>query len=368
MEEREQDSPAEKSPIGNQESHEQAESGWDQLRRVLESHPQGKVLVLSHRSPDPDALGALLGVRFLLSEGAGRTAVIATRGRIQRAENVAMVRELGLNFADYEQIELDDFVGCVLVDTQPGFGHTEVPPGVPIIAVFDHHERKDDSPSVEILHADIRPEVGATSSMVFEYIQSAGLELDTLTATSLFCGIRFDTADLAHATGPLDEEAYYETMRRADKAQLARIKNPALPADYYRELARALKGAKRHGSMILGLLGVVSNPEMIAEMADFFLRMENCQWALVGGGFEGRYYVSLRTQHMPAYPLLARILREDGSFGGHGRIAGGQVSLDPESPDDDRRRLERRLRARSLHILESVDGIDVDDQSGSPIA
>jgi len=324
--------------------------------------------VISHRSPDPDALGALIGVRFLLSEGAGREAVIATRGRIQRAENVAMVRELGLNFADYEQIDLSEYVGCVFVDTQPGFGHTEVPVGVPILAVIDHHERKNDKAEFEILHADIRPDVGATSSMVFEYIQSAGLRLDTLTATSLFCGIRFDTADLAHETGPLDEEAYYETMRRADKPQLSRIKNPALPADYYRELGRALKGAKRHGSMILGLLGVVSNPEMIAEMADFFLRMENCHWALVGGAYEGRYYVSLRTQHRPAYPLLKRVLEEDGSFGGHGRIAGGQVPLDEESPDDDRRRLERRLRARALHILESVDGIDSGEQSGKPIA
>jgi nanoRNase/pAp phosphatase (c-di-AMP/oligoRNAs hydrolase) len=343
------------------------EAGWARLSQVIQAFRPGPILVLSHRSPDPDALGALLGVRFLLQEGAGREAIIATRGRIQRAENVAMVRELGLNFANYEQLDYSEYAGCVLVDSQPGFGHTEVPEGVPILAVFDHHEQAEDAPQVEILHADIRPDVGATSSMVYEYIRDAKLELDCLTATSLFCGIRFDTADLAHDTGALDEEAYYATLKRADKPQLARIKNPALPADYYRELGKALRHAKRHGSMVLGLLGVVSNPEMISEMADFFLRMEDCHLALVGGAFEGKYYVSLRTQYRPAYPLLERILKDDGSFGGHGRIAGGQVQLDEENTDEDRRRLERRMRARALLILESVDGVQATKKDGNPI-
>jgi nanoRNase/pAp phosphatase (c-di-AMP/oligoRNAs hydrolase) len=342
--------------------------GWAELERVLGEQPEGPVLVLSHRSPDPDALGALIGVRFLLTEGAGRQALIATRGRIQRAENVAMVRELGLSFAEYERVEPEDYVGCVLVDTQPGFGHTEVPSSIPVLAVIDHHQPHAGESPARILCRDIRPDVGATSSLVYEYLRDARLELDTLTATSLFCGIRFDTSDLAHGTGALDEEAYYATLKRADKAQLARIKNPSLPADYYRELGRALKRAKRHGSLVMALLGVVSNPEMIAEMADFFLRMENCHWSVVGGAYEGKYYVSLRTQYRPAYPLLERVLQGDGSFGGHGGIAGGQVPLDPDNPDDDRRRLERRMRARALHLLESVDGVGADAKEGRPIA
>lgn len=342
--------------------------GWPELSRTLQELEPGRLLVLTHRSPDPDALGALVGVRFLLREAGGRDALIATRGRIQRAENVAMVRELGLNFASYETLDTSDYVGCVLVDTQPGFGHTEFPPGMTVVAVLDHHEPHDDGPVVPVLCEDVRPGVGATSSLVYEYIRDAELALDAPTATSLFCGIRFDTADLAHETGPLDEEAYYETLRRSDKAQLARIKTPALPGDYYRELGRALTRSKRYGSLVMGLLGVVSNPEMIAEMADFFLRMENCHLALVGGAHDGRYYVSLRTQHHPAYPLLERVLRDDGSFGGHGRIAGGQVPLDPENADEDRRRLERRIRARALHLLESLDGVGSEAQAGKPIA
>jgi nanoRNase/pAp phosphatase (c-di-AMP/oligoRNAs hydrolase) len=350
----------------------QGETRFRQLERLLAGRPAGPVLVLSHQSPDPDALGAVVGMRFLLKEGLGRDAVIATRGRIQRAENVAMARELGLYFADQDTLDRSGFAGSVLVDSQPGFGHTAVPHDLPLLAVVDHHEPAEGPPAMDVLHEDIRPGVGATSSLVFEYIRDAGLRLDPHTATSLFCGIRFDTTDLAHDVTPLDEEAYYATLRMADKGQLARIKNPKLPPDYYRELARTLRRAKRHGSLVLALLGPISSPEIVAEMADFFLRMENCHWSVVGGAHEGTFHISVRTQFRPAFPVLDLLLQGEGSFGGHGRIAGGQVPLDPSGTgaggDDARRRLERRIRARALHILESVDGSGRDAQEGRPVA
>jgi nanoRNase/pAp phosphatase (c-di-AMP/oligoRNAs hydrolase) len=346
------------------------EEAYSHLARVLEREASGaRFLILTHQSPDPDALGALVGVRYLLERGFGRAAEVATRGRIQRAENVAMVRELGLRFADYATLDHSAFSGTLLVDTQPGFGHTEVPDDIPLLAVFDHHEADAKGPPVQVPHWDVRPEVGATSSLVYEYVRESKIELDTHAATSLFCGVRFDTADLAHAVGALDEEAYNATLRRADKAQLARIQRPPLPPDYYRELGQALRHAKRYGSLVVALLGEVTNPGTIAEMADFFLRMENCHWSLCGGANEGTYYVSLRTQHRPAYPLLARILRGEGSFGGHGSIAGGQVQLGSEgSGDDELRRLERRIRARALHLLETLDGFGPEEMEGRPIA
>ncbi len=340
---------------------------YSNLARVLAREAGGRLLILTHQSPDPDALGALVGVRYLLERGFAREAEVATRGRIQRAENVAMVRELGLRFADYATLDRSAFSGVVLVDTQPGFGHTEVPPDVPLFAVIDHHQPHPKGPPAPVPHWDVRPEVGATSSLVYEYVRESGIELDTHAATSLFCGVRFDTSDLAHAVSPLDEEAYYATLRRADKAQLARIQRPPLPQDYYRELSSALRHAKRYGSLVAALLGDVTNPGTIAEMADFFLRMENCHWSLCGGANEGTYYVSLRTKHRPAYPLLERILRGEGSFGGHGTIAGGQVQLGPGA-DDELRRLERRIRARALHLLETLDGFEPEEMEGRPVA
>jgi nanoRNase/pAp phosphatase (c-di-AMP/oligoRNAs hydrolase) len=331
------------------------------LRSVLaEAAPDGRpgrFLVLTHTSPDPDALGALVGVRQLLTVGFGHEVQLATIGRIHRAENLAMVRELELEFDDYSELDPTQFDGSFLVDTQPGFGHTVVPPGTPLLAVFDHHHvpesRREEVRRLEVPHLDVREDTGATSSIVYEYLREAGVGLDDHTATALFCGVRYDTADLSQNASPLDEEAWYETFRRSDRVRVAHIARPRLPAIYYRELRRSLRLARRHGTLVLCLLGQVVNPESVAEMADFFLRMAHCRWSLVGGAYEGVYYVSLRTEpgSEDAYPLLERVLDGEGSFGGHGRVAGARIQL-VGSTEVAVTELEARLAERAIELVE----------------
>jgi nanoRNase/pAp phosphatase (c-di-AMP/oligoRNAs hydrolase) len=329
----------------------------DELRAALERALGGlaaqRILVLTHRSPDPDALGALVGTAFLLEGAFGLVPEIATIGRIFRAENLAMVRELALDFAAYGELEPGHYAGAVLVDSQPAFGHTVLPDGVPILAVFDHHQKPVlREPAHLVAHEDVRLGVGATSSIVYEYLRDAGLVLDVRTATALCLGVRFDTADLSmHATA-LDQEAFLETFARADKTRLAHIRNPDLPPAYYRELGRALQRSRVHGPLVWGLLGRVQNPESVAELADFFLRREGCEWALVGGAFETTYHLSLPTDpaKIEAYPLMERLLEGEGSFGGRGAVAGGQLTL-AGTDLAELFALERRLRRAVLKLV-----------------
>ena len=343
------------------------------LRAALEAAAEAagsrRFLILTHRSPDPDAMGAAVGMQLLIEQAFGLEATVATVGRIHRAENLAMVRELDLEFADSETIDHAPFAGLVLVDTQPSFGHTQIPGELPVVAVIDHHEppeedveqdegspRKDDPtdpPLADGVHEDIRVGVGATSSMVFEYLRSAGVDPDPRTAGAIFCGVRYDTGDLGEGVTELDQRAWFQCFRRADQAALQRIQRPALPPEYFAQLASALRLARSHGRMVLCLLGEVVNPEAVAEMADFFVRLEGCRWSLVGGAYEGRYYLSLRTSagERGAYTLLGVVLDGQGSFGGHGRIAGGRVDLD-DPGEVAVRELERTLRERVLALLE----------------
>jgi nanoRNase/pAp phosphatase (c-di-AMP/oligoRNAs hydrolase) len=327
------------------------------LRTVIEARRTvwagRQPLILTHRTPDPDALGAMYGLELLLRRAFDLAPALAASGRIARAENVAMLRELELDFADAERLEKKRYGGIFLVDTQPGFGHSPLPEGIPVVAVFDHHR----PPDVEALrgrklppHYDLRLDVGATSSLVYGYLRDAGIELDVRTATALCCGVRFDTLDLAISATPLDAEAFYETFRLADHQKLARIQRPTLPPVYYRDLYRSLSRARRYGPAVLGFLGRVTHPESVAEMADFFRRMEGCRWSLAGGAVGQTYHLSLRTDAAEAYPFLQHVLGREGSFGGRGTVAGGQVKLET---DDWRelQRLERRLRGRALELL-----------------
>ena len=337
----------------------------EHFRAVLERHAQGvpesrrRVLVLTHRGPDPDAIAACEGNRHLCREGFGLEAEVATVGRIHRAENLAMVRALGLTTKTYEEIQSEDFFGAVLVDTQPEFGHTFLPEAIPVLAIFDHHVPPTDARrGVTAEHRDVRLGLGATASMIYEYLRDAQVEIPKLVATALFCGVRYDTADLSRNSSTLDEEAYYATFRLADRGLISSINHPPLPRAYYVELKAALDVARVHGPLVIALLGNVSHPEFVAEMADFFLRMKGISWVVVGGACEDEleYVLSLRTDYAfgNAYPLMARVLGGLGSFGGHGHIAGARIDLE-DLGKSTISSVERALRQNAFGILGSPD-------------
>ena len=348
----------------------------DQLKAALAAasaaadlKARGRFLVLTHRGPDPDALGACEGLRQLLNEGMGYEPVVATLGEIHRAENIALVEELGLDLEDYDSIDHSRFAGVLLVDTQPEFGHTVVPDDLPVVAVFDHHvtPTSESEASVPVAFSDVRLKVGATSSMIQGYLKEAGLEADSTTASALFCGVRYDTADLSRNATAVDEDAYLKTFQNADRGAIARIAHPPLPLNYYSELSRALSCARRHGPLVLALMGQVENPASVAEMADLFLRMEGCSWALVGAGYGDEYVLSLRTDPAfgRAYPLMQRVLDGQGSFGGHGHIAGGRIFLS-DAGESTVRATEREIRTHALALLGSK-GEDGIPEEGRPL-
>ncbi len=327
-------------------------------------------LILTHRSPDPDAMGAAIGMRALIENAFDMKATVATVGRIHRAENLAMVRELGLQFADSEAIDHDAFAGLVLVDTQPSFGHTTIPGDLPVVAIIDHHEAPGapDPDEESDSYSDVRIGVGATSSMVFEYLREAGVKPDARTAGAIFCGVRYDTGDLSEGVTELDQRAWYQCFRLADQSSLQRIQRPPLPHEYYSQLAVSLRNARRHGDMVLGLLGEVVNPESVAEMADFFVRLEGARWALVGGAYNGEYYLSVRTDvaERGACDLLEQVLAGRGSCGGHGRIAGGRVQLE-EPHAESMAELETALRERVM-LVAGKNKDDATISEGLPLA
>jgi len=80
------------------------------------------------------------------------------------------------------------------------------------------------------------------------------------------------------------------------------------------------------------VLGCVPYPDAVAEVADFFMRLEIAKWSVCLAPHEGFLHVSLRTTETEgsAGRLLASIL-PSGMAGGHGMIAGGKVKLTKET-------------------------------------
>lgn len=311
--------------------------------------PEGRVVLCTHRHPDPDGLGALTGVQFLLQQRLGLASDFVLEGRIRRAENAAMRDLLNIRGLPKGSVDPAAYCGVVLVDSQPGFSHTHPPGGLPILAVIDHHRGPKDegvAAAPPRFHW-VDESYGATSTMVHDLLRAFEVEPDERVATALFCGVRYDTNNLMRGAGPRDEKAFRWLEQRANRRILAEIDDPPLPRAWFQQMHQALITCRMHGPLVLTLLGEIANPETVAEVADWLLRLEGRTWSLAGGACEGLYQVSLRTDATgaDAYPAMRAILGGEGSCGGHGRMAGGQVPLEGRSVDEVRRMLrERTLR------------------------
>ena len=321
------------------------------LSRVLQG--RRRLLVLTHKNPDPDSLGGAMGLQEFARKVVGVDSDFAVTGRILRAENQTMVRELGITMRALSDLDLSQFDCFALVDTQPGFGHTFVPPGIDLDIVIDHHlcEEREERMR-EPNYVDVRTDVGATSSLVASLLLSAGIEPSREVATALAYGIKTDTADLSRNVTDVDLAAFEYLFPFVDRQVLATIASPRLPLAYFQTLKNALGELRLYDGVALCSLGITTSPEMVAEVADMLMRMEGVRAVFCGGVTGSDYYISVRTEiGGDAWQLIRAAMEgEKGSCGGHGSVAGGSIALDTTNARN-WHRLERRLERNILRAM-----------------
>jgi nanoRNase/pAp phosphatase (c-di-AMP/oligoRNAs hydrolase) len=267
---------------------------------------------------------------------------------IGRAENRAMVSLLRLRLRPLESLPPIDWSQVALVDTQPRSGNNSFPRTARPLLVIDHH------PALKTTVAawsDIRPGYGATATIIAEYIHLLGLAVPAWLATALAYGISSETRDLGHGAGEPDLQAYLRLYPKVRKTILARIEHPRLPRSYFAVLDRALHRAVCYRNVIGSRLGEVETPDSVAEIADFLLAHERMGWSVVTGRHGGQLYISLRAiRGRGAGRLLRELLRDRGTAGGHGRMAGGQVDIAGLTPFEVEA-LEEELLGRTLALI-----------------
>ncbi|MCC6671298.1 MAG: DHH family phosphoesterase [Planctomycetes bacterium] len=330
-----------------------------ELLRVLTGRK--RLLVLTHTNPDPDSIASAMGLRHLARTRLAIPSTFGLSGQVMRAENKEMVRCLGVDLVPMSQVDLAAHDAIALVDSQPGFGHTVLPTGRSVDIVVDHHVPPERAPAghAPAVFLDLRTEVGATSSIVTSYLMESGVPVDADVATGLFYGIKTDTADLSRNTSPLDAKAYEFLLPRVDRQKLAAITTPDVSLDYFRALRTALNNIRIFGGVVLCSVGRTEGPEMMAEVADLLMRLEGRAAVFCGGLVGQTYYVSVRTEPggRDAYSLIRSALGGEGSFGGHGSVAGGSIPM-KDTSERGLKRLERRLERNILKAL-GVDGLSV---------
>jgi nanoRNase/pAp phosphatase (c-di-AMP/oligoRNAs hydrolase) len=224
--------------------------------------------------------------------------------------------------------DLERYSALVLVDTQPGAGNNRLPESYVPHVVIDHHQPVRAALSA-VPYADVRPEMGATVSLVYQHLEAAGIEPDATLATAMFYGLQVDTRGLSRGASPTDETIYVKLLDWLDRRKLIQVEQAGLPQDYFRAFSRALQAARIHGQAIVAYLGPMHRPDLMAEIADLLIRLDSARAALCLGSYGDTLHLSLRTVPLglDAGLLVQEIVVPPGKAGGHGTMAGGQIPL-----------------------------------------
>lgn len=333
----------------------------DLISQIIEwIRGRGKVLIVTHDNPDPDSIAAAVALRHLLVVKTGQNAVLTYGGVIGRSENRNMVEQLEIPMIPISELELKQFQVVCMVDTQPNTGNNSWPANLPVHFIIDHHRPKSDLSNV--CWVDIRENYGASATILYEYLTSQRVVINTRLATCLYYAIKSETQDLGREWSKADRDAYLKLLPLANNRILFKIVHPQVSAAYFSAFRQAIDSARIYGSALVFNLHHIDNPDLVAELADFLLRHKGVDYVLGMGWFAGTQILSMRSLDPDA--KLGLIIQEMvagfGTAGGHGMVAGGQIRM-MEADERAQEELEERLTRRMLKAL------DMDAQSGKPL-
>lgn len=331
---------------GSAVAAERRARGRPRARRLLKTLADKRnILVTTHLHPDPDALGSTLATCILLEAKLphGPKITLSLKGQVGGGINEAFFRmsvSVAERFAPvpWDDAALASYDAIVLLDTQPHFRFSPLPQGVPPTAVIDHHRGRGRTAARrrEIKFHDVRTDVGSTSAILFSYFMELEMPIKPDLGATLLYAIESDLAGAAGTPGELDNIALSGLTLVADTRKLYQMRHVDLPQSYYVAYAEALANAVWHENVLMTRLGVVDSLEQPAVMADFLLRFDKAQWALVTAIHDSKLVLSLRTSSpkSSAADVMRKILRQIGEGGGHRTKAGGFVDIAACTPVD----------------------------------
>ncbi len=293
--------------------------------RTLQSifHGQERVLLLLQYDPDPDAIASALAMRALIGRNRS-SAPIATFGEVSRPENRAMLKMLDIEVNRIRPEEVALFNRVVLLDVQPSHFKQRL---FPVHVIIDHHPEFE---SAECLYKDIRPQYGATSTILAEYLQAGCVKITQKLATALLYGIKTDTLLLEREAVQSDLNAFAELYPMANHRVIRRMERPQLPRGDLNVLSRALKDAVIVEDVLFVHLDDLTREDLVPYIADLCLEVEGVEWAVVSGMYRENLIVSSRNYGTTrsAGEIMRAAFLDYGTAGGHRSMAKAVIPLE----------------------------------------
>ncbi|WP_053947714.1 DHH family phosphoesterase [Halolamina sediminis] len=283
------------------------------------------VAVVAHDNPDPDAIASAVAL-CRLADRIGVDADPCYHGEISHQENRALVNLLDLPIVRLEAGDIEAYGGVALVDHSRAGVNDSLPEDTEIDIVIDHHPPRG---AVDGEFVDLRSGVGATSTLLTEYLDRFDVPIDTTTASALLYGIQVDTKEFTREVSKADFAAAASLIPDVDADTLSRVESPSLSIETVSVLAAAIENRTVDDGALSTCVGEVRDRDALAQAAERLLDMEAVQITLVYGFMDETIYVSGRARgsELDLGETLRDAFGAIGDAGGHADMAGAQIPL-----------------------------------------
>lgn len=325
------------------------------LKKSVSAVGDGKFAIIVHNNPDPDAISSAMGLKEIAGS-VGVKADILYKGQIGHHENKAFVNILDVELDQSKDFKPSEYRKIALIECSvPGVNNL-LPPDTPVSIIIDHHQA--DIEEVKAEYVDIRPNIGATATIMTKYLQDLEIPIKTELATALLYGIKVDTDDFRRNTDPADFMAAAYLYPLANQEILTKFETPSRSVEEIDVLGEAIKNREIKGSYLISNVGTIRNRDTLAQAADYLLTLEGITTTIVFGLGEDHIYISGRSRDVRIN--IGKVMQDAfgaDKAGGHAMLAGAQIPLGVFGGTRDKQTLMKLAEEVVVKQILSVIGI-----------
>lgn len=279
-----------------------------------------RVLVIINA--DPDAIASAMAIRRILWRKVSEV-TIAHFNRISRPDNLALIELTESGLTPLDLVEKTAYDRFVIVDSQAD--HNEAFLGFAYDAIIDHHPLSCGAAP----YADIRPDHGACATIMTEYLKALKIKPSPKLAAALMMGIKSDTADFTRHASLKDIRAFQYLYKFADMNIVTKVERALYTEEDLDFLGNAIKKRKIINNRAFFHGGIITKPDELVVVADFFLAIAGVNWSIVSGVLGDQLIIILRNDGLRkgVGNTAKEAFGKYGSAGGHKTMARAELSL-----------------------------------------
>ena len=302
------------------------------LREFMVS--KDKVVVMGHRIPDVDSIGAGIGI-YRAAKSLNKKAHIVVNNPTMSVRPIIQSFQDNPDYDEHMFIDSDEARGIVdantvvvVVDTnKPSYTECEdLLHMTKTIVVLDHHRQGSEVIQNAVL-SYIEPYASSACEMVAEILQyfSDDIRIYNIEADALYSGIIIDTNNFTSKTGARTFEAA-AFLRRcgADVTRVRKMFRDDVKS--YRAKAEAIRHVETYrGSFALAVCpseGIDSPTVVASQAANELLNVDSIKATFVLTDYQNKIYISARAID----EVNVQLIMERLGGGGHINMAGAQLT------------------------------------------